>query len=47
MARNMLHNDACPNISVDPESFEVSIDGEVITCEPAKTLPLTQRYMLR
>jgi urease subunit alpha len=45
--RHMLHNDACPNISVDPESFEVSIDGEVITCEPAKTLPLTQRYMLR
>ena len=44
---HMLHNDACPNITVDPESFEVSIDGEVITCEPAKTLPLTQRYMLR
>ena len=44
---HMLHNSACPNISVDPESFEVSIDGEVITCEPARTLPLTQRYMLR
>jgi urease subunit alpha len=44
---HMLHNSACPNISVDPESFEVSIDGDVITCEPARTLPLTQRYMLR
>ncbi|HXV24942.1 MAG TPA: urease subunit alpha [Alphaproteobacteria bacterium] len=44
---HMLHNSACPNISVDPESFEVRIDGDLITCEPAKTLPLTQRYMLR
>ncbi len=45
--RHMLHNSACPNISVDPESFEVRVDGDLITCEPAKTLPLTQRYMLR
>ncbi len=45
--RHMLHNSACPNISVDPETFEVRVDGDLITCEPAKTLPLTQRYMLR
>jgi urease subunit alpha len=43
----MLHNTACPNITVDPETFEVRVDGELITCEPAETLPLTQRYMLR
>ena len=45
--RDMLHNDACPNISVNPQTFEVSIEGKLITCEPAKELPLTQRYMLR
>jgi urease subunit alpha len=44
---HMLHNSCCPNITVDPETFEVHVDGELITCEPAKTLPLTQRYMLR
>jgi urease subunit alpha len=44
---HMLHNSACPNITVDPETFEVHVDGELITCEPAETLPLTQRYMLR
>ncbi len=44
---HMLHNSACPNITVDPETFEVRVDGDLITCEPAKTLPLTQRYMLR
>jgi urease subunit alpha len=44
---HMLHNTACPNISVNPETFEVHVDGELITCEPAETLPLTQRYMLR
>ena len=44
---HMLHNAACPNITVDPETFEVHVDGELITCEPAESLPLTQRYMLR
>ena len=44
---HMLHNDACPEITVDPENFEVFADGVLATCEPAETLPLTQRYMLR
>jgi len=45
--QHMLHNDACPAIKVDPQTFEVTVDGEPATCEPARTLPLTQRYMLR
>jgi urease subunit alpha len=45
--RDMLHNDACPQIRVNPETFEVFVDGELATCEPAAVLPLTQRYMLR
>ena len=45
--RHMLHNDACPNITVDAQTFEVKVDGNLITCEPAKVVPLAQRYMLR
>ena len=45
--RHMLHNDACPNIRVDPQTFDVFVDGELAICEPAKVLPLAQRYMLR
>jgi urease subunit alpha len=45
--QHMLHNDACPEIRVDPQSFEVFVDGELAVCEPAETLPLAQRYMLR
>ena len=44
---HMLHNDACPNITVNPQTFDVMVDGKVITCEPAKVVPLGQRYMLR
>ncbi len=44
---NMLHNDACPSIRVDPATFDVFVDGVLATCEPAAELPLTQRYMLR
>lgn len=44
---HMLHNSACPNITVNPQTFDVMIDGKVITCEPAKVVPLAQRYMLR
>ncbi len=43
---NMLHNDATPNIEVDPETYEVRADGELLTCEPADILPLAQRYFL-
>ncbi|MBI1397695.1 MAG: urease subunit alpha [Betaproteobacteria bacterium] len=44
---HMLHNTACPNITVDPQTFDVRVDGDVITCEPARVVPLAQRYMLR
>jgi urease subunit alpha len=44
---HMLHNDACPDITVNPHTFDVMIDGKVITCEPAKVVPLAQRYMFR
>jgi len=42
----MIHNDATPKIDVDPETYEVRVDGELITCEPARELPLAQRYFL-
>jgi urease subunit alpha len=45
--RDMLHNDACPKVTVDPQTFNVYVDGELATCEPARVLPLAQRYMLR
>jgi urease subunit alpha len=42
----MVLNDATPTIEVDPETYEVRADGELLTCEPAKALPMTQRYFL-
>jgi len=44
--RDMVHNDALPRITVDPESYEVRADGELLRCEPASHLPLTQLYHL-
>ena len=44
---DMLHNGSCPEVTVNPETFEVFVDGELATCEPAEKLPLTHRYMLR
>lgn len=44
---SMLHNDALPDIRVDPATFDVFVDGELATCAPADRLPLAQRYMLR
>jgi urease subunit alpha len=44
--KSMVLNDATPDIQVDPETYEVRADGELLTCEPAKTLPMTQRYFL-
>jgi urease subunit alpha len=43
---NMIHNAATPRIEVDAETYEVRADGELLTCEPAAVLPLTQRYFL-
>jgi urease subunit alpha len=43
---NMVHNSATPDITVDPETYEVTADGELITCAPAEVLPMAQRYFL-
>jgi urease subunit alpha len=43
---DMVHNSATPKIEVDPETYEVRADGELLTCEPAAVLPLAQRYFL-
>jgi urease subunit alpha len=43
---DMLHNDWRPEIDVDPETYEVRADGELLVCEPASSLPLAQRYFL-
>jgi urease subunit alpha len=43
---SMIHNAYCPRIEVDAETYEVRADGELLTCEPARTLPMAQRYFL-
>jgi len=43
---DMVANSATPDLKVNPETFEVQADGEVLTCEPASVLPLAQRYFL-
>ena len=43
---DLVHNDALPEIDVDPQTYEVRADGVLLTCEPAETLPLAQRYFL-
>jgi urease subunit alpha len=44
--KSMIHNDLTPAIEVDPETYEVRADGELLTCQPAKVLPMAQRYFL-
>jgi urease subunit alpha len=44
--RDMVHNSAMPRMEVDPETYEVRADGELLTCEPASVLPMAQRYFL-
>nr|WP_289137492.1 urease subunit alpha [uncultured Halomonas sp.] len=44
--KDMKLNDACPELTVDPQTYEVRCDGELLTCEPATELPLAQRYHL-
>jgi urease subunit alpha len=44
--QDLIHNGWLPKITVDPETYEVTADGEVLTCEPAKVLPMAQRYFL-
>ncbi|MBW5798853.1 urease subunit alpha [Halomonas elongata] len=43
---DMKLNEACPDLQVDPQTYEVRADGELLTCEPATELPLAQRYHL-
>ena len=43
---DMVHNDYCPDIEVDPETYAVRADGELLTCEPAIELPMAQRYFM-
>ncbi len=44
--QDMIHNDYLPKIEVDPETYQVKADGQLLVCEPAKVLPLAQRYFL-
>jgi urease subunit alpha len=44
--KSMIHNDTTPDIEVDPETYEVRADGELLTCAPAEVLPMAQRYFL-
>jgi urease subunit alpha len=44
--KDLVHNDATPQIDVDPETYEVKVDGVHITCEPVSVVPLAQRYFL-
>ena len=44
--KHMIHNGKTPLLEVDPETFHVRVDGELITCEPASVLPMAQRYFM-
>jgi len=44
--KDMVLNDACPKLEVDPETYVVKADGEELRCEPAKVLPMSERYFL-
>ncbi|KJK23647.1 urease subunit alpha [Burkholderiaceae bacterium 16] len=44
--RDMVHNDWQPNVTVDPETYQVVADGQLLICEPATVLPMAQRYFL-
>ncbi len=43
---DMIHNGEMPRIDVDPQTYEVKVDGQLVTCEPADVLPMAQRYFL-
>jgi urease subunit alpha len=44
--KSLIHNGATPAITVDPETYAVTADGQLLTCEPAESLSMTQRYFL-
>jgi urease subunit alpha len=43
---SMILNGATPHMEIDPETYEVRADGRLLTCEPAKMLPMAQRYFM-
>ena len=43
---DMIHNNYAPKVDVDPETYQVKADGQLLTCEPATVLPMAQRYFL-
>jgi len=43
---HLIHNTATPHMEVNPETYEVRADGELLACEPATKLPMAQRYFL-
>ena len=43
---DLIHNGYTPSIEVDPQNYQVRADGELLTCEPAASLPMAQRYFL-
>ena len=44
--KDMIHNGLTPKLEVDPQNYQVRVDGQIITCEPAHVLPMAQRYFL-
>jgi urease subunit alpha len=44
--RDLVHNAATPHVEVDPQTYQVRADGELLVCEPATSLPMAQRYFL-
>jgi urease subunit alpha len=44
--RHMLHNDYAPAMEIDPQTYRVRADGQLLTCDPAVSLPMAQRYFL-
>jgi len=44
--KSMILNGATPRMEVDPETYEVRADGRLLTCEPARVLPMAQRYFM-
>jgi len=43
---HLVHNDYLPRMEIDPQTYEVRADGQLLTCEPATVLPMAQRYFL-
>jgi urease subunit alpha len=44
--RDMVHNGVTPKMEIDPQTYAVRADGQLLTCDPAKVLPMAQRYFL-